>query len=137
MGAVWKVFSYLFVGALWGITNPFLKQGAQISSPSSTSSLSLESKETTTLFQRATESFKSFLRPSIILPIAINQLGSLAFYFLLATDDISIAVPLCNSLTFAFTGVTGWLLGERIHQPILFVLGIALVLSGIYLCVLS
>jgi drug/metabolite transporter (DMT)-like permease len=135
MGAVWKVFSYLFVGALWGITNPFLKQGAQSSSPSSSSS-SLESMETN-LFQRATESFKSFLRPSIILPIAINQLGSLAFYFLLATDDISIAVPLCNSLTFAFTGVTGWLLGERIHQPILFVLGVAFVVSGIYLCVLS
>jgi uncharacterized membrane protein len=132
MSSSWKVLSYLFVGALWGITNPFLKQGAQQTpSPSS-----LETKETN-LFKRATESCKTFLKPSIFLPIAINQLGSLAFYFLLATDDISVAVPLCNSLTFAFTGLTGWFLGERIHQPILFVVGIVLVLSGIYLCVSS
>lgn len=124
-----KVISYLFVGSLWGITNPFLKQGAQLHSPP------LETKDSS-IFQKSFNSLQKFLRPSICLPILINQMGSVAFYFLLATDDISIAVPLCNSLTFVFTGITGWILGERIHQPMLFILGVIFVLIGIYLCVL-
>jgi drug/metabolite transporter (DMT)-like permease len=127
-----KIFSYLFVGALWGITNPFIKHGAQSNSGSSVSTV-----EKSNIFHSAKESFLNFLKPSIFLPIIINQIGSVAFYFLLATDDISIAVPLCNSLTFAFTGITGWFLGERIHQPVIFILGVILVISGIYLCVLS
>ena len=41
---------------------------------------------------------RKFMKPSVFIPIAINQVGSLAFYYLLATDDISTAVPICNSL---------------------------------------
>jgi drug/metabolite transporter (DMT)-like permease len=126
-----KISSYLFVGALWGITNPFLKHGAQNNSGTT------QTSEQSHIFQRAKESFLIFFTPAIFLPIFINQIGSVAFYFLLATDDISIAVPLCNSLTFAFTGIAGWFLGERIHQPMIFILGVILVISGIYLCVLS
>lgn len=128
-----KIFSYLLVGGLWGITNPFLKHGTQTSANEST----VGSKKPKNILETIQESFLIFLKPSIFLPIFINQLGSLAFYFLLATDDISIAVPLCNSLTFVFTGITGWFLGERIHQPMIFILGVILVISGIYLCVLS
>ena len=129
-----KILSYLFVGALWGITNPFLKQNTNNSNSNNNSN---EIKEKISLIQRFQSLFFLFIKPGIFLPIFINQLGSIAFYYLLATDDISIAVPLCNSLTFAFTGITGWFLGEKIQQPILFLIGILLILCGIYLCVIS
>ena len=32
--------------------------------------------------------------------------------------ELSIAVPVCNSLTFVFTAVTGYLLGERSHMNV-------------------
>lgn len=141
MKSIIKILSYLLVGGLWGITNPFLKQGTQIntssiSSTSSTINSTNEFKEIS-FFKRYYDLLIYFVKPAVFLPIIINQLGSVAFYYLLATDDISIAVPLCNSLTFAFTGITGWFLGERIQQPIFFLIGILFILCGIYLCVIS
>jgi uncharacterized membrane protein (UPF0136 family) len=123
MESKYKILSYVFVGALWGVTNPFLKKGAQ-QNPYK------QNEEKITL----KTSFMKLIKPRVYLPILINQMGSIAFYFLLATEDISITVPLCNSLTFAFTGLTGWFLGERVHQPLIFLVGVILVLLGIFIC---
>lgn len=50
-------------------------------------------------------------------------------------SDISLAVPICNSLTFVFTALTSHLLGERVDDPVRVGLGCALVLAGVSLCV--
>jgi len=78
------------------------------------------------------------LRWHFWLPFLINQCGSIAYNFLLGTTDISLASPICNSLTFIFTGLTARLaLGER--QPITFrtVAGTTLIVAGVGLCVAS
>ena len=51
--------------------------------------------------------------------------------------DISLAVPLCNSLTFVFTALTSHLLGERVDNPLRAAAGVVLVLLGVSLCVAS
>jgi len=51
--------------------------------------------------------------------------------------DISLTVPLCNSLTFVFTALTSHLLGERVDNPLRAALGVLLVLLGVSLCVAS
>ena len=53
------------------------------------------------------------------------------------TTDISMAGPLCNSLTFVFTALTSHLLGERVDHPTRAALGVLLVLLGVTLCVAS
>ena len=50
--------------------------------------------------------------------------GSIVFYYLLATQDMSIAAPVSNSLTFVFTAITSTLvLGEKINNPLLLATG--------------
>lgn len=56
---------------------------------------------------------------------------------LLPYTDISLSVPICNSLTFVFTALTAWLIGEEIHSPGRTLLGISVVLVGITICVTS
>lgn len=48
-----------------------------------------------------------------IVPFLVNQCGSLLYVFALGTTDLSLAVPVTNSLTFVFTAITGWLKGEE------------------------
>ncbi|KFO76877.1 Transmembrane protein 234, partial [Cuculus canorus] len=49
-----------------------------------------------------------------MVPFLLNQGGSLLFYLTLASTDLSLAVPLCNSLALIVTLVTGRILGEDI-----------------------
>lgn len=77
-----------------------------------------------------------FSRTNYMIPFIMNQAGSVLYYFTLASAEISLAVPLTNSLTFIFTMISGHLLGEQIKNKTTYV-GIALVLVGVCLCVLS
>lgn len=45
--------------------------------------------------------------------MGLNQLGSVVYFFVLQRVDISLAVPVTNSLTFVFTALMGWFLNER------------------------
>jgi drug/metabolite transporter (DMT)-like permease len=132
----YKSFSYLLVGILWGCTNPFLKKGSQSSPPTSTHQ-SNNFGATNGFLANTKRSLKKFLNPRVLFPFILNQSGSLMFYFLLATENISTTVPVCNSLTFIFTGITGWLLGEKFAHPVMFVAGLAMIVSGLSICALS
>lgn len=114
-----RAAAYIGVALLWGITNPFLKR--QLPTTSST--------ETT--FQILI----SFLSDANkLLPFVINQAGSLLFYYLLANEPVTTASPICNSLTFAFTAVTAYILGERSQYPLALFAGVVCVLVGTYIC---
>ncbi|KAI4471691.1 hypothetical protein MML48_1g14990 [Holotrichia oblita] len=60
----------------------------------------------------------------------LNQLGSVLYFFALQNVDISIAVPVTNSLTFIFTAITGIILGERKPKKLGTYIGILLILFG-------
>ena len=89
------VFLYLLVGALWGCTNPFIKFAQMKSNTKSSSS---------TVFATLK---KFFTDPFMFLPFLLNQSGSFFFYYILSSQPISIASPVCNSLSFMFTAITG------------------------------
>ncbi|NWW86504.1 TM234 protein, partial [Rhynochetos jubatus] len=71
-----------------------------------------------------------------VVPFLLNQGGSLLFYLTLAAADLSLAVPLCNSLALIVTLVTGRILGEDVGGKraaagtLLTVLGVALCVAG-------
>ncbi|NWX88658.1 TM234 protein, partial [Nothoprocta ornata] len=69
-----------------------------------------------------------------VVPFLLNQCGSLLFYLTLASTDLSLAVPLCNSLALIATLVTGKILGEDIGGKRA-VAGMLITLLGITLCV--
>ena len=118
----------VLAAAFWGCTNPLLKQGGSGVERVTASSL---------LGQIAAELRYTLLNWKVVLPFLLNQSGSLAYYYLLGTAEISMAVPICSSLTFVFTAATSWALGERVHNPAQTGLGAALVLVGVAICVAS
>lgn len=48
--------------------------------------------------------------------MGLNQLGSIVYIFALQNIDLTIAVPVANSLTFVFTAISGWILGEKLPR---------------------
>lgn len=127
MVTVVELLSLLLVAVLWGCTNPFLKRGSEgIEHISKTNKLSQILAEVKFLF----------LNLKYLIPFLLNQSGSLVYYYTLSTTDLSIAVPVSNSLTFLFTLLTGKLLGEEFGGKKA-VVGMFLTMAGITLCVIS
>ena len=68
------------------------------------------------------------------LPYVVNQSGSVMYYFTLANSNLSLAVPICNALALVFSIFTSIALGESIRRPWVTILGAALVVAGVTLC---
>lgn len=45
--------------------------------------------------------------------MVLNQLGSVIYFLTLQSVNLSLAVPVANSLTFVFTALSGWILKEQ------------------------
>ncbi|CAG8657117.1 4437_t:CDS:2, partial [Funneliformis mosseae] len=73
-------------------------------------------------------------RWQFMLPLILNISGSLIYYHTLGQSDLSLAVPITNSLTFIFTTLAASLLGEEIGSKKTWI-GIAFVVIGVGLCV--
>ena len=117
----------LSVAVLWGVTNPLIKRGSK----------GIEHiKQDNRLFQFLAELKFLVCKWQHMIPFLINQCGSLLFYYIIAQADISLAVPITNSLTLIVTMVTGKFLGERVDSKWTYV-GVAMVSMGVTLCVLS
>ena len=118
--------AFVVVALLWGATNPFLKRGSQNL---------LQIKETSKVQQYLSEWKYMLTRPSYLVPFLLNQGGSLVYYVALSKSELSVAVPLTNSLTLLFTLLSGIALGEKIRRKAL--LGMVLVMVGIIICITS
>jgi len=68
------------------------------------------------------------------LPYVVNQSGSIMYYFALANSNLSLAVPICNALALVFSIFTSIALGEPIRRPWVTIVGAALVVAGVTLC---
>lgn len=55
--------------------------------------------------------FFSFLQ--YVVPWLVNQMGSLVYLFAIQRVPLSLAMPAANSLAFAFTALTGSLVGTE------------------------
>ncbi|XP_026864071.2 transmembrane protein 234 isoform X1 [Electrophorus electricus] len=125
MVSVVEMLCLFGVAALWGATNPFLKKGTEgIEHVGKGSKVSQFLAEVKFLF----------LNTKYLLPFLLNQSGSVMFYVTLSTTELSVAVPVVNSLSFLFTLLTGKLLGEDFGGERA-VLGMVLTMVGVTMCV--
>ncbi|XP_058855690.1 transmembrane protein 234 [Acipenser ruthenus] len=127
MVSLFEVLCLVIVAVLWGGTNPFLKKGAEGIE---------EVKKGSVVLQFLAEIRFLFLNYKYLVPFLLNQSGSVIYYLTLASTDLSLAVPVSNSLTFLFTLLTGKLLGEEIGGKRV-VFGMFLTMLGVTLCVAS
>jgi len=113
------------VALLWGTTNPLMKRGGQ----------GIENTRATNRLSQLFMELKFLaLKWSYTVPFLINQSGSILYHYILASTELSLAVPVANWLTLLFTLITGHLLGEHIQNKTTFI-GIFLVVCGICMCV--
>ncbi|KAF3820083.1 hypothetical protein GH733_015592 [Mirounga leonina] len=83
------------------------------------------------LLKRASSRLQQYM-----MPFFLNQCGSLLYYLTLASTDLTLAVPISNSLAIVFTLIVGKVLGEDIGGKGAFT-GMVLTVVGIALCVTS
>uniref|UniRef100_A0A8D0HFD6 Transmembrane protein 234 n=1 Tax=Sphenodon punctatus TaxID=8508 RepID=A0A8D0HFD6_SPHPU len=125
MASLGEVSALVLVAILWGGTNPFLKTG--------TEGLEQVKRENRMLQLLAEMKFLCFSYKYMV-PFVFNQCGSIVYYLTLASTDLSLAVPLCNSLALIVTLVTGKILGEDIGGKRA-VAGMLLTVFGVALCI--
>ncbi|XP_021088377.1 transmembrane protein 234 isoform X2 [Mesocricetus auratus] len=121
-----QVLALMLVAALWGGTQPLLKRA----------SAGLQQVHEQTWARQLLQEMKTlFLNTEYLMPFLLNQSGSLVYYLTLASTDLTLAVPICNSLAIVFTLIVGKVLGEDVGgKP---VAGMVLTIIGITLCITS
>mmetsp|Transcript_5391 Transcript_5391/g.10527 ORF Transcript_5391/g.10527 Transcript_5391/m.10527 type:complete len:160 (-) Transcript_5391:190-669(-) len=135
-----EALALLLVGALWGCTNPFMRQGLEDGKESrQNNSDKNETKisDGTGKTKITLESISRLARVKVWLPYIINQFGSLLYYKVLASSNLTLSVPICNATAMVFSSITSVLLGEKLNHPGKAVLGVILVLSGVAICMYS
>ncbi|XP_075985520.1 transmembrane protein 234 homolog [Anticarsia gemmatalis] len=115
----------VLTGALWGCTNPFIRQGTK----------GLRNVTATTRVGQAWAEITFLLGNwRYVLPWLINQAGSLVYLVAVRRAPLSLAVPTANSLAFAFTAITGATLGAEEPLDKWSLLGIILIMGGTTIC---
>ncbi|XP_036866342.2 transmembrane protein 234 isoform X4 [Manis javanica] len=122
-----QVLALVLVAALWGGTQPLLKRA---------SSRLQQVHERTWARQLLQEMKTLFLNTEYLMPFFLNQCGSLLYYLTLTSTDLTLAVPISNSLAIVFTLIVGKVLGEDIGGKRALA-GMVLTVAGITLCVTS
>ncbi|XP_075409661.1 transmembrane protein 234 [Tenrec ecaudatus] len=122
-----QVLALVLVAALWGGTQPLLKRA----------SAGLQHVHERTWVQQLLREMKTlFLNTEYLIPFLLNQCGSLLYYLTLASTDLTLAVPICNSLAVVFTLIVGKVLGEDVGGRRA-AAGLVLTVTGITLCIAS
>uniref|UniRef100_G3MSF3 EamA domain-containing protein n=1 Tax=Amblyomma maculatum TaxID=34609 RepID=G3MSF3_AMBMU len=121
-----QVLWLVAVAALWGLSTPLLRRGGK----------GVEDiKREGALQQWLAEVKFLATKPQYALPFLINQSGSAIYALALGSADLSLAVPLTNSLNFIFVTLAGRVLGETSSTNSRTYIGMALVTTGVTLCV--
>ncbi|KAF8420810.1 integral membrane protein [Tirmania nivea] len=132
------VLGFLLVGAAWGMTSPFMRKAAVNYVPPKRAVLEEPGVGVVKrCFLKAIYAvFDLLRRPSYTVPLLINLTGSIWFFFLIGQAELSLTVPIINSVAFLFTVLGEYLAeGKGVERDTW--IGMAMVCGGIALCVQS
>ncbi|KAI5812343.1 hypothetical protein BZA77DRAFT_270128 [Pyronema omphalodes] len=121
---------FLMVSAAWGFTNPFIRKATLTYVPR-------QREPTRNPVKKLMYTAGDLLRhPGYSIPLVINLTGSVWFFLLIGQAELSLTVPIVNSLAFLFTVLGDWIV-DRKPVPWDTWFGMALVCGGIVICVQS
>lgn len=121
-----QVCFLLVVALLWGVTNPLMKAGSK----------GVENvKRGSRYWGWLAELFFLARQWRYVASFLLNQTGSVLFYWTVSRSDVSLVVPVTNSLTLVVTTVAGRVLLKEGALPWKSCAGMALILAGVSLCV--
>ncbi|OAK93768.1 hypothetical protein IQ06DRAFT_321449 [Phaeosphaeriaceae sp. SRC1lsM3a] len=132
------ILGFLMVGACWGLTTPFMRSAALNYTPREHPAL--RNPDISWLRQRVLGIWFAVIgvlsRPAYAVPLLLNVTGSVWFFILIGQAELSLTVPITNSLAFLFTVLGEWWAEKKVISRDTWI-GMALVLGGIALCVHS
>ena len=134
------VFAFLLVAICWGGTVPFIRKAAiSYTAPSSATHPSLDPKNPW-LKRKLAFAFWTvaslFRKPGYAIPLVANLTGSIWFFLLVGKAELSLTVPIVNSLAFLFTVLGEWMAEGKVITRDTWI-GMTCVCAGIGLCVAS
>ncbi|EEH16950.1 hypothetical protein PABG_07037 [Paracoccidioides brasiliensis Pb03] len=142
------ILSFLLVGVAWGFTTPFIRRAAvdfnarnQRRAPpqqegtedASGSSCYWPQRSLIPLLQTVADLLRT---PGYSVPLLLNVSGSVWFFLLVGKHELSLTVPITNSMAFLFTVLGEWYVEGKVISKSTW-LGMFMVLGGIALCVHS
>ncbi|OAL43449.1 integral membrane protein [Pyrenochaeta sp. DS3sAY3a] len=132
------ILGFLLVGACWGLTTPFMRRAALNYTPPQRPSLT--DPNNSWLKRKALGIWFAVIgvlsRPAYAVPLLLNVTGSVWFFILIGKAELSLTVPITNSLAFLFTVLGEWWAEKKVISRDTWI-GMVLVLAGIGLCVQS
>ncbi|KAK4113455.1 hypothetical protein N656DRAFT_778228 [Canariomyces notabilis] len=113
--AINYILSFILVGLAWGLTTPFIRHAARDHpgpSPAHAALLESESVQQSWWKRRvygAVIAVVALLRnPRYAVPLVLNLTGSVWFFLLVGKAELSLTVPIVNTLAFLFTVIGEW-----------------------------
>ncbi|KIH94491.1 integral membrane protein [Sporothrix brasiliensis 5110] len=138
--AINYVLGFLLVGIAWGFTTPFIRRAARDHKPPPHPLLERADIQASTVKRRvygAVFAVVDLLRnPRYAVPLLLNLTGSVWFFLLIGQAELSLTVPIVNTLAFLFTVIGEWWVESKVISRDTCI-GMALSLCGIALCVHS
>ncbi|KAI0812042.1 integral membrane protein [Xylaria sp. FL0064] len=138
--AINYVAGFLLVGIAWGLTTPFIRRAAKTHNPPAHPLLARDDVKASWLKSKLCGTFfavADLLRnPGYAVPLLINLTGSVWFFLLIGQAELSLTVPIVNTLAFLFTVLGDWWVEKKVIDPNTWI-GMILSLTGIALCVHS
>ncbi|KAI3546742.1 hypothetical protein CABS01_06053 [Colletotrichum abscissum] len=138
--AINYVAGFLLVGLAWGFTTPFIRRAAKDHNPPPHPVLDTDAVKNSWLRSRVYGAFFGVIdllrNPRYAVPLLINLTGSVWFFLLIGQAELSLTVPIVNTLAFLFTVIGDWWVEKKVISRETLV-GMVLSLSGIALCVHS
>ncbi|KAH7402190.1 integral membrane protein-like protein [Phaeosphaeria sp. MPI-PUGE-AT-0046c] len=111
------ILGFLMVSACWGFTTPFMRSAALNYTPRDHPALS--NPDNTWLKQKVLGIWFAVVgvlsRPAYAIPLLLNVTGSVWFFILIGEAELSLAVPITNSLAFLFTVLGEWWAEKKTH----------------------
>ncbi|KAH6985726.1 hypothetical protein BKA56DRAFT_578976 [Ilyonectria sp. MPI-CAGE-AT-0026] len=134
------VLSFILVGLAWGFTTPFIRRAARSHNPPAHPLLDSPAVKASWLRSKvygALFAVVDLLRnPRYAIPLVLNLSGSIWFFLLIGQAELSLTVPIVNTMAFLFTVLGEWFVeGKVISRDT--GIGMGLMLAGIALCVQS
>ncbi|KAI9048567.1 hypothetical protein LZ554_007400 [Drepanopeziza brunnea f. sp. 'monogermtubi'] len=134
------ILGFLMIGIAWGFTTPFIRKAARTHSPPPHPILDSPAVRDSWVKSKVYGAFFGVIdllrNPRYALPLVINLTGSVWFFLLIGKAELSLTVPITNSLAFLFTVLGDWYVDRKVISRDTWI-GMALSLAGIALCVQS
>ncbi|KAK3377690.1 hypothetical protein B0H63DRAFT_477736 [Podospora didyma] len=138
--AINYILGFLMVGLAWGLTTPFIRRAAKEHRPPAHAVLETDAVRNSLVRSKLYGAFFGVVdllrNPRYAVPLLLNLTGSVWFFLLIGKAELSLTVPIVNTLAFLFTVIGEWWLEKKVISRDTMV-GMVLSLGGIALCVQS